>query len=83
MPVKLDYLAFNSIHCSMKMPMWRTWEVSCMIISNLDFQKLASDIMGRVRVRLFAHTSDFFIKLISDGINMCKWVVNCKTTTTT
>jgi len=24
MPVKLDYSAFSSVHCSMKMPMWRT-----------------------------------------------------------
>jgi len=24
MPVRLDYSAFSSVHCSMKMPMWRT-----------------------------------------------------------
>jgi len=26
MPVKLDYSAFSSLHCSMKMPMWRIKE---------------------------------------------------------
>jgi len=38
MPVKLDYSAFSSIHCSMKMLMWRTLKVSCTIVRNLDFQ---------------------------------------------
>ena len=45
MPVKLDYsaaLAACTVDCSIKMPMCRTWKVSCMIIRNIDFQKLAS-----------------------------------------
>jgi len=42
MPVKRDYSAFSSVLCSTKMPMWRTYKVSCTIIRNLDFQKLAS-----------------------------------------
>jgi len=37
MPVKLDYSAFSSVHCSMKMPMRRTWKVSCTIIRKLDW----------------------------------------------
>jgi len=46
MPVKRDYSAFSSLHCSMKMPMWRTSKVLCTIIRNLDFQKLASLLLA-------------------------------------